>query len=110
MQPRAGQPLRPHQNTLVIAAVVSLLLWIMPVFGYILLPLQYLNTHLHEFSHALVAIATGGSVDTIKVFSDGSGVTYASGVDILVNSAGYIGATIIGGLMIVFSRTERGAA
>lgn len=104
-------PIKTHQTTLMVAALVSLLLWIVPFFGFILLPLQYLNTHLHEFSHALMGILTGGDVANIHVFGNGSGVTLiGGGSPYLVDSAGYVGATIIGALMIWFSRSERGAA
>jgi hypothetical protein len=102
--------LKPHQTSLIWAAVVSLVLWAVPVLQFLLLPLQYLNTHLHEFCHAFVAQISGGSVGTIQVYADGSGVTMAAGPPVLVNSAGYLGATIIGGLVIWFSRSERGAA
>jgi len=110
MNPVSQSKLQAHQATLLVAALASLLLWTIPFFGLVLLPLQYLNTHIHEFSHAFVAILTGGQVDTIHVYSNGSGVTLiAGGSPLLTNSAGYLGATIIGGLIIVFSRTEKGA-
>jgi hypothetical protein len=102
--------LKPHQTTLMIAALVSLLLWIVPVFGFVLLPLQYLNTHLHEFSHAFMAILTGGNVENIHVYAAGNGVTLASGSPFLVSSAGYVGAVILGALTIWFGRTEKGAS
>lgn len=102
--------LKPHQTTLVIAALISLLLWVVPIFGFILLPLQYLNTHLHEFSHAFMAIITGGEVDNIHVYAAGNGVTLASGSPFLVSSAGYVGAVILGALAIWFGRTEKGAS
>lgn len=105
-----GGKLQRHQATLLVAAIASLLLWVLPGFGFILLPLQYLNTHLHEFSHALVATITGGHASSITVRSDGSGVTSISGGSmVLTSSAGYLGATIIGGLMILSSRSDRGA-
>lgn len=106
----SAKPLRPHQATMLGAGAVSLILWATPVFGLLLLPLQYLNTHLHELCHALAALASGGSVGRIEVFANGSGVTLASGLAIVVNPAGYLGATIVGGLMIAFGRSERGAA
>jgi uncharacterized membrane protein len=102
--------LKPHQASLVIAGLVSLLLWVVPFLGFVLLPLQYLNTHLHEFCHAFMAILSGGEVRYIHVFKGGDGVTLASGSPFLVNPAGYIGAVVIGALLIWFGRTERGAA
>ena len=102
--------LQAHQATLVAAAVVSLVFWVIPQLAFVLLPLQYLNTHLHEFSHAIVGTATGGDVLNIHVFARGGGVTpIAGGSMILTSSAGYPGATIIGGLMILLGRGERSA-
>lgn len=106
----SSSSLKPHQASLVIAGFISLLLWVIPYFGFVLLPIQYLNTHLHEFCHAFMAMITGGEVAYIHVYAGGNGVTLASGSPFLVNPAGYIGAVIIGALMIWFGRTERGAA
>ena len=76
----------------------------------VLLPLELLNTHIHEFCHAFVALATGGDVGYIKVFASGSGVTpVAGGSPILMASAGYVGAAFLGGLILIFSRSDRGA-
>jgi len=110
MKPIRSGKLQQHQVTLIAAAIVSLVFWVVPQLGFILLPLQYLNTHLHEFSHTIVATVTGGEVFNIHVFANGSGVTLiAGGSPILTSSAGYLGATIIGGLMILFSRSEKSA-
>lgn len=93
-----------------LAAIASLVLWALPGAGMVLLPLELLNTHIHELCHAVVALATGGEVSYIKVFSTGSGVTPISGGSpLLTASAGYVGAAVLGGLILLFSRTERGA-
>lgn len=74
------------------------------------LPFLYLNTHLHELSHALAALATGGRVDRILVHGDGSGVALVAGGNLLlVASAGYVGSAMLGGLMIVYGNHERSA-
>lgn len=79
-----------------------------PLVGLALLPLQYLNTHLHELSHALAAIATGGSPQFIRVFGNGSGVTpVAGGFLPLVASAGYLGAAAIGAAIVYALRSEK---
>lgn len=76
----------------------------------VVLPIQYLNTHLHELSHALTAVGTGGDVQRIMVFSDGSGVTPVTGGNLLLTaSAGYVGATLLGAALIAFSRTPKSA-
>lgn len=102
--------LRPHQSALLLAMGVTLVAWMIPLAGQVLLPLQYLNTHLHEFCHAIVAICTGGQVEGISVFRDGSGVTpVAGGWLLFVASAGYVGAAVGGAMVILFSRHEPGA-
>lgn len=75
-----------------------------------LLPLVYLNTHIHELCHALAALATGGEAMRIEVFSNGSGVTPVLGGWLtVVASAGYVGSALVGAGMIFFSRTQRAA-
>lgn len=102
--------MRPHQTALLLAAVVSLLGLFVPPIGAALLPLRYLNTHLHELGHALAALGTGGAVQHILVFGDGSGVTpVAGGFLPLVASAGYLGAAAWGAWILRSMRTERGA-
>ncbi len=106
----ADTTLRRHRQLLVIAAIVSAICAAVGPLSLVLLPLDYLNTHLHELSHALAGIVTGGSVGSIHVFSDGSGVTSISGGSTLVSaSAGYLGATLAGCLVIVASATQKGA-
>ncbi len=102
--------LRPHQSALLLAGAVTPVAWAVPVLGLALLPLQYLNTHLHELCHAIVGIGSGGDVHEILVFGDGGGVTpIYGGATVLEASAGYVGAAIGGALMILFSRHEVGA-
>jgi hypothetical protein len=99
-----------HQSGLLAAAAVALLGYLAPPVHLLLLPLQYLNTHLHEMCHALMALATGGDPQRILVFGDGSGVTpILGGNGPLEASAGYTGATVIGAAMIYFGRTPERA-
>ncbi|WP_025229041.1 M50 family metallopeptidase [Fimbriimonas ginsengisoli] len=105
-----SNPLKPHQVAIIAATLTSLVLWAVPGLHLLMLPLQYLNTHFHELSHALVATATGGHVSTINVYADGSGVTNISGGNwFLAASAGYIGAAIIGAIIMQVGRNEKSA-
>lgn len=93
-----------------LAAGVSLALWAIPGASLILLPLEYLNTHIHELCHALAALATGGQPGFIKVFANGSGVTPVMGGNgLALASSGYVGAAFVGGLMLLFAHTQKGA-
>jgi hypothetical protein len=107
------KPLKQDQSALIWASVASLLCWFVPILNWIALPLEYLNAHTHEMCHALISVLSGGHPSYIKVFYDGSGVTPViepgnTGLA-LVASAGYVGASIIGVLLILYSRSEKGA-
>jgi len=102
--------LRPHQAAFAIAAVVSVVFWFVPFLRWVTVPLQYLNTHIHEAAHALTAVATGGVVSEINVHPNGNGETYTSGgYNFLICSAGYLGASLVGALVIAFARTPKAA-
>jgi hypothetical protein len=102
--------LRPHQSAFVLSAILSVALWFIPFLRWITVPLQYVNTHVHEGWHALTAVATGGMVGHIQVHANGNGETFtAGGWEFLISSAGYLGAALTGGLMILFARTPRSA-
>jgi hypothetical protein len=102
--------LEQQRKTTVLAAVIAVALWLVPTFRPALLPLLYLNTHIHEFCHAMAALVSGGHPLFIAVRADASGVTPVNGGSmLLVGSAGYLGAAIIGGAMIYFGRSEKGA-
>ncbi|MBN1835468.1 MAG: M50 family metallopeptidase [Spirochaetales bacterium] len=76
---------------------VFLLLWnTVPV-----RPLRVLVVLLHEISHALAVLLTGGGVHTIEVISHRSGmISLSGGMAIPVYSAGYLGTALIGSLLI----------
>ncbi len=102
--------LRKDQSILLIAGVLSLAIWLLPLLRPILLPLQYYNTHVHELAHALATVLTGGAVEYVSVFANGGGVTLsAGGFGPLIASAGYVGSAIVGGMLLLGSRDKRGA-
>ncbi len=102
--------LRRDQKALLWAGASTLPFWIAPILQPLLLPLILLNTHVHELCHALAALATGGSVSSIQVHADTSGVTHvAGGAAVVVAAAGYVGTSIVGGIMIAGARSHKGA-
>ena len=102
--------LLPHRKTLLIAGFATLAGLFIPYLRLVLLPVLYLNTHLHEFSHAIVAKATGAEVMKIIVNTDGSGETPVLGGNLLlIASAGYLGASVFGAMMIAFGSVEKTA-
>jgi hypothetical protein len=93
---------------LIIAAIITIALWYIPIVGWLAYPFRIFVTFIHEGGHALAALLTGNSVGSLSVALDGSGETYTSQGNILsqifVSSAGYIGATGFGALLLIMVR------
>lgn len=91
-----------------IAAFYALLwvLWYTPV----IFPLKIFVVLLHEISHALAALGTGGTVERIVLDVNQGGATYIRGGNaFLILSAGYLGSLLWGLLLIELAgaRTAR---
>lgn len=66
----------------------------------ILYPVTLFVTFLHEFGHALGAIATGGRVEALQINPNGSGFTKTIGGNPgIILMGGYIGSAILGNLL-----------
>ena len=105
---------KPQVSILLAAIGVSLGLWVIawfvPVFAYINYPLQLFATFIHESSHALAAVITGNSVMSLTVSPDTSGAVWSSSggpSGLLISSAGYLGATAFGTVLIAWIRFGR---
>jgi hypothetical protein len=102
--------LKDHQTALIWAIVVAALASLIPVIQIFFLPLDYLNTHIHEFCHAIVGVLTGGTVESIVVNANGSGETLILGGNLLlIAPAGYLGATALGTAIILCGSTPNRA-
>lgn len=95
-----------------VAASVSLVVSLTPWAHILLYPFKLFTTWVHECSHAFAAVLVGGSVASITIDPDTSGLTrslvpasrLARG---LVSSAGYLGAAVVGCLLMAATRVER---
>ncbi len=95
--------LRGHWQLLAIIAVVFAL-WSTPI----VLPLKFLVVFFHELSHALMAIATGGSVESFSVnFQQGGEVWTRGGSRFLTLTAGYLGSLLIGVALLLIALRSR---
>lgn len=71
-------------------------------------PLKIFVVLLHEVSHAVAALATGGSVSHIVLDPREGGATYTLGGSAFVTlSAGYLGSLAWGALMVEAARARR---
>src|SRR5580765_7814949 len=102
----------PQFKLLLVATIVSVILWIiswyLPIFGLVVYPLQLFATFIHEASHVIATLLTGNSVQSLTVSSDGSGVVWSAGAgtfsQLLISSAGYLGTTLYGALLLAWMR------
>ena len=103
---------RPQATTLLIAAAISIgrwfISWFVPFTQYLDYPFRIFVTFIHEGGHAIAALLTGNSVQSLSVAMDGSGETYTSNgrlwAQIFVSSAGYLGSMTFGALLLVLIR------
>ncbi|KII12702.1 M50 family metallopeptidase [Phaeobacter sp. S60] len=89
---------------LICLTLVIVLLWSTPA----VLPLRILTVFLHETSHAIVTLATGGEGLNLTVDPyEGGSVTARGGNRFLMLSAGYTGSLLIGAALFVIAlRTD----
>ncbi len=86
---------------LLLCTALAFLLWETPL----LLPFRLFVTMVHEVSHALAGVATGGEVLGIQINLNGSGVTLVRGGNLfLTASAGYVGSGLFGAGLLLLAR------
>src|SRR5438128_6061105 len=99
---------RPQAKTLLFAALISVALWFIPFAEILSYPFRIFVTFIHEGGHALAALVTGNSVQSLSVAMNASGETYTTSggmfSQMLVASAGYLGAMTYGGILLVLIR------
>ena len=103
---------RPQARTLLIATAITLALWFLPYTGFLTYPFRLFVTFIHEGGHALAAILTGSSVQSLSVSIDASGLTETLSPQggffarLLISSAGYLGTIAFGALLLWLVRRK----
>src|SRR5437899_11453822 len=104
MKYKLSQDARPQAMTLLLATAISIILWFVPFAEILTYPFRIFATFVHEGGHALAALLTGNSVQSLSVAMNASGETYTTqgGVlsQMLVASAGYISSMLFGALLL----------
>ena len=68
------------------------------------IPFNWLESYFHEIGHGLAAIATGGTIVNIQLFTNGAGLcTTQGGQAFVISFFGYAGAIIWGALIYTFA-------
>mmetsp|Transcript_13900 Transcript_13900/g.28683 ORF Transcript_13900/g.28683 Transcript_13900/m.28683 type:complete len:471 (+) Transcript_13900:120-1532(+) len=99
-----------RDGRLVLITIGVLIVMNIPFLGWAMYPFIIYSTWIHEMCHALAALMVGGSVSSLKIYPDGSGLAYVGLIrgGSMVFSAGYQGTAIVGFLLLIFRRTKRG--
>lgn len=98
-----------------LAFIAVLILWNIRELELLVYPLRLFVTYIHEASHSLAALITGGQVQGFTVSPNGSGFAITAGGErALILPAGYLGAALFGSLLFFLSNRApnqvRGAA
>lgn len=89
---------------------LSLVLRQVPFLAWVVYPFQLLVTLVHELSHGLAALLTGGRFVNFTMAPNASGLALtAGGWRWLIVPAGYLGAALFGGLLLVLTNRSPGA-
>jgi hypothetical protein len=108
MKYKIAEDARPQITLLIIATLITIALWFIPFADYLVYPIRLFVTFIHEGGHALAAVLTGGSVQSLTVSPDSSGLVkaYSSSAlaTLIFSSAGYLSATAYGVLLLVLIR------
>ena len=99
---------RPQAMTLLVAAAISIVLWFIPFAEVLTYPFRIFVTFIHEGGHAIAAVLTGNSVESLSIAMNASGETYTTKGGLLsqvfVASAGYVGSMAYGALLLILIR------
>ena len=99
------RPAAPTSLLLTLATAVAVyVLWDTPL----VTPLKIFVVFLHEISHGLAAVFTGGSIERIELNANQGGVCWTRGGSrFLTASAGYLGSMLWGALLLVAGARTR---
>ncbi|MEP6570369.1 MAG: M50 family metallopeptidase [Acidobacteriota bacterium] len=99
---------RPQATLLLTAAVISIVLWFIPFAEIATYPFRIFVTFIHEGGHAIAALLTGNSVESLSIATNASGETYTTQggtlAQMFVSSAGYLGSMAYGAFLLVLIR------
>lgn len=98
----------------VVSVIVTIAIYTVPQLRVVAWPLVLLSTLAHELGHGLTAVVAGGDFESMRMWSDGSGVAAWRGgggrlQQAAVAAGGLLGPAIAAAFCLVFGSTARGA-
>lgn len=102
------QPGNTSSMAFFVILALTLIIVKIPALSLIFMPLNQFSTFVHEFSHAIATVLTGGHVSAMTIVPDGmghGGLTMSQGgLRFLVIQAGYMGTTLFGCILVALSK------
>jgi hypothetical protein len=99
---------RPQASLLLVVAAISIVLWFIPFAEILTYPFRIFVTFIHEGGHAIAALLTGNSVESLSIATNASGETYTTQggtiSQMFVASAGYLSSMAFGAFLLVLIR------
>lgn len=104
---KTDQDMRRQTLFITLLALIAVtILWNIRELEFLVYPLRLFVTYVHEASHSLAALITGGNVSGFTVSANGSGLAVtAGGSRAFILPAGYLGAALFGS--VLFFLTNR---
>ncbi len=106
-----NEPDKPGNSSSVAFFVIlalTLVIVKLPLLSIIFMPLNQFSVFVHEFSHALVTVLTGGHVAGMTIVPDGAGhgglTMSQGGLRFFSVQAGYLGTTVFGCVLVALSK------
>lgn len=102
---------KPRTGMIMLLIGLSLVMSHIPILSWFLQPINTFIAAVHELSHALACILTGGTVAGMTIVGDGAGhggLTFCSGgIQQIYAQAGYMGTALFGCLLIILGRMPK---
>jgi hypothetical protein len=100
------------RTLLVVSALATLALYLVPYSFYVSYPLRLISTLFHELGHGVAAVIVGGDFERFKMWTDGSGMTYWGGPignagRAFVAAGGLVGPAVVAAICLVCARRPR---
>lgn len=96
---------KTHENLLIITVIIIAFFFWNSIFIF---PIKLITVILHEFSHVLAILITGGKVISVEITNNLGGVTRSENSnEIVVLCCGYLGSIIFGCLTYLFAHKQK---
>src|SRR5262245_40147037 len=98
---------RPDVLPILVLGLITVVLRELPIIRLLFVPFRALNTMIHELSHVIAVRITGGQYQRVIINPLGGGSTLVrGGSPFIVASAGYLGASLFGAILILLTTSS----